>query len=70
MAKKPNKENTMMICNGGMAPQVAQVMEAYQSYMNGVYYFYQAWAAMTGMSYLSDQVKAYYQHDVEGKQDE
>lgn len=59
-----------MICNGGMAPQVGQVMEAYQSYLNGVYHFYQAWAAITGMTYWSNQMKDYYKHDVEKSQDE
>lgn len=67
--KKLNKENDM-ICNGGVPPQIIQGMEMYQSYMQGMMHFYRAWCYMTGMTYWSDQLKDYYKHDIEKREDE
>lgn len=52
MSKK--KENDM-ICNGGIAPQVADVLDYYNAYVNAAANVWYAWASASGMRYWTDQ---------------
>lgn len=52
------RKDNVVICNGGMAPQMADIMEGYNTYVNYVTAMWYAWTAVSGWKYYQDQYQA------------
>lgn len=56
------RKDNDVICNGAIAPQMADIMEAYNAYVNAVTGIWYAWAAVSGLKYYNDQYWAMINH--------